>query len=502
MGVVIRQSIKVTIINTIGSIIGALSVLFIYPLKIETYGLSQAILNFSLFLMPFISFGTIPIVLKFFNKRQKSSNIIIVIAAALTVLFGLIFLVLFLVFLRPNVSSLNVLHLKTQLIEEYGWNIVGITFLMVLNSILISQSYNYERASIPNLLNNVSLKIFLPIVIISNYFGFVSQAQIPSLILYFHFTIFVILFFYVKKLGGIPSDFKALSQKEVALSSVVKASTIYGLTNLAGALATKIDVISIVGLQSLTDVGKYSLPFFMASLIEIPLGGISSISSSFIVQHLVNHEYKELDLLLKKASNSLFLVGSFIFIILFSIFEDLVNLSSNPAIFQSGFYIFIIIGLSKLIDMVFSLNNYALSYSKYYTYNIYFVSIISILNLFLTYYFTKNYGIVGTSFSILITVTVYNCMKFAFLKYKLNLNPFTKSTLKLIFIFLLLLTLSYFVNLNFSPLINIFCRGVLFSFLFLVCLKLFKPVEEIDILLFGKQGILLNYKNIIKILKG
>lgn len=479
--------------------IGALSILYIYPLSIENYGLSQAIGNFSLFLVPFIGFNANAVVINFYDHNKKDPNTILLLGFFLSAIFSVIFLIFYFLLIKPNLNSLTLLGVNPAVFNTYSFYILAMGILMVFIGTLNNQSNNLRRAVIPNLLSNVGLKIFTPLLILGTYFGIIEKDQIPMGLLVFYVLIFVLLSLYLWNLGGFPKKVSLMDIQYFKNSAVLKYSLISGLTGIASILATKIDIIAISGIKSLEDVGKYSLPYFMASLIEIPLGGIASISSPLISQYLKNDQHFELDTLLKKASNSLFLSGIFIFTVLYAIFPDLILISNKPQVFRDGLVIFIIIGVAKLIDMVTSLNTQTVSYSKYYSFNLYFVIITAISNLFFTLYFTKKYGIIGTSISILLSIIIFNFLKFLILKIKLNLNPFSKSTLIIVAIFAIEIILINNLNLTFAPLVNIVIKGSIILGVFLLLIRVLKPSDDVHELLFGQNGILTNALNWKKI---
>ena len=87
--------------------IGALSILYIYPLSIEDYGLSQAIANFSLFLVPFIGFNANAVVINFYNPHKKDPNSILLLGFFLSAIFSVIFLIVYFLVIKPNLHNLE-----------------------------------------------------------------------------------------------------------------------------------------------------------------------------------------------------------------------------------------------------------------------------------------------------------------------------------------------------------------------------------------------------------
>ena len=498
MGIVLRQSFKYTIISAAGSLIGAFSVLFIYPLSLENYGLSQAITNFGIFLVPFLGFGTNSLVINYFDNRKKNSNNILISGLILSAFYIFIFLAIYFFVIKSNIEYLNKWGFNPAIFQEHSFYILGIGITLVLISNLINQCNNMHRVVIPNLLNNVGIKVFTPVIILACYFGYLNSNQIPASLLGFYLALFICLIWYLKSLNGLPTKILKQDFSFIRNKQVIKYSLITGLTGIAGILATKIDIISIAGIKNLNDVGKYSLPYFMASLIEIPLGGIASISAPLIANHLKKNELSELDILLKKASNSLFLTGIIIFTILYAIFFDLTALSKKNEVFQNGLPIFVIIGLAKLFDMVTSLNTHTISYSKFYTFNLYFVIITAIFNVIFTFYFTLHFGIIGTAYSILFSTVLFNLLKFVAIKIKLNINPFSNSSLRILLIFGLQIVLIYFLRFTFAPIFNIGIKTAIVIILYLFWIRIFKPSDDIYELLFGKEGVLRNFRKFMK----
>ena len=70
MGIVIKQSIKNTIITFIGFGIGAINVMYMYPVFLgkEYLGLTNYILSAANILYPILSFGIQNTLIKFFNE--------------------------------------------------------------------------------------------------------------------------------------------------------------------------------------------------------------------------------------------------------------------------------------------------------------------------------------------------------------------------------------------------------------------------------------------------
>ena len=66
MGVIKRQGIKQSLVNYFAVAVGAISVVFIYPLDRGTYGLARFIIDGGMFIAPFLMLGFSSVTIRFF----------------------------------------------------------------------------------------------------------------------------------------------------------------------------------------------------------------------------------------------------------------------------------------------------------------------------------------------------------------------------------------------------------------------------------------------------
>lgn len=496
MGIVVRQSIKYSILSAFGSIVGALSVLFIYPLDLHQYGYANGLNSLIVFAGPMLGFSCNAIVTKYHHSKILGAAQSFKLASIFTIASAFLFIGTLLIFKNALFTYLLSIGFDTSFFEQ---NLVSILIggvCLAFIALLTNLSANYQRTVVPNLILNLGIKFVFPVMIVGVYLSYLSPTFIPIIINSYYVIAFVALLVYVKKLNAFQHFFSTKITWKNIPKSVYTFTFISGFTGLANLLANKLDIISLAGLGSMDDIGKYSIIFFIASFIEIPMAGISSISAPIIAKHFANDEITELNQLLKKVSDTLFLAGIFLFTTILSVFSNLGELSGHASLFQDGLTIFYMLGAAKLIDMVTSLNTHAISYSKIYHYNLYFVIISAILNVFLSFYLTKSFGIIGTSASILCSVTLFNLLKLVLLKIKFNLNPFSYKSLKIVLILGIQLLLVHYLQVDFHPIISIFVNGFLAVVTFLVLLKIICPEPELNEKIFSKNGILRNLLNI------
>ena len=76
MGVIKRQGIKQSLVNYFAVVVGAVSVIFIYPLDRETYGLARFVIDGGMFIAPFMMLGFSSVTIRFFPffKDEKKGT--------------------------------------------------------------------------------------------------------------------------------------------------------------------------------------------------------------------------------------------------------------------------------------------------------------------------------------------------------------------------------------------------------------------------------------------
>jgi O-antigen/teichoic acid export membrane protein len=215
-----------------------------------------------------------------------------------------------------------------------------------------------------------------------------------------------------------------------------------GLNALSANVTVRIDAIMIPLLLSLSSNGTYLILMFISNTIGIPNTSLNQIASPVVSESLENGDMQNIDNIYKKTSLNSFIIGAILFIILWAILPDIVSFMAKNNEIQPYLFVFFYLGIAKLIDMLTSVNTYIIIYSKYYRYNLLFLSTLAFLNIVLNYILILDYGIVGAAMATAISMALYNIFKLIFIQIKFNLFPFTKSTLSIVLISILVFFIS------------------------------------------------------------
>lgn len=486
MGIIQRQGIKNSIISYLGVAIGAFSILFIYTRDEakDIYGYSIFLTSMADFLIPFASLGVTTLVVKFFPKFQddnKGDRGFLMLLLGLYSMSFCLFLLLLYVFRDTFFSLLTSLYIDPNMILESNIHIVlPITFLSGLILILMHHCSNHMRIVVPEIIRSLGYKIWLPLIVVAFVSANMDREMFSQALVLFFLVATILLFIYAFLIGSVQ-----ISKPDPAIVSANKnemASYAFfsGLNAIGTQLAFKIDAIMISLLLDYKSTALYFILLFMASVIEKPTSAIIKIASPIISKSWENNDKAEIDVIYKKSSINLLIIGIPVFLMIWFGLRDLDVISAGSKNFFDGRYIFLLLGLAKLFDMGTSVNSQIIFYSAKYKYSLLFIIILGVSNVVLNYYFITTYGLIGAAMATFVALVFFNLMKLIFIKASFDLQPFTTATLKLMLLALPVVLTLYLIPSMSNPFLNIIKNGILVVILYCPLIFISKVSPDIN----------------------
>jgi O-antigen/teichoic acid export membrane protein len=192
------------------------------------------------------------------------------------------------------------------------------------------------------------------------------------------------------------------------------------------------------------------------------------------------HENKhdELNALYKKTSINLQVVGGLVMLGIFVNINQLYEMV--PKDYSGGILVVFMIGISKYFDLILGNNNAIIFNTKYYKTVLFLGVALVVLTIVLNMIFIPIYGIMGSAFATLLSITLYSLAKLLFVVKRLNLYPFTIQTLYSIIITFIMFLLFYFWKFPFHPIISIGLKSALVTILYVYINYKFAISAEIN----------------------
>ena len=462
MGIVIKQSIKNTIITYIGFGIGAINTLFMYGqfLGDTFYGLVGFILSAANIMMPLMAFGVHNTLVKFYNEyeteEKKSQFLTFVLVLPL-----LIVLPISLIGYFGYHQIAELLSQKNPIVYDYVWQIPVIGLCMGYFEIFYAWVKVHMQSVYGSFVKEVLLRILISIFLFAVYFDVISPQQFVFALMGIYFLSLLTMFFYAMKVK--------LPHLKLVFPDNYKAILTYCFfIILSGSVATlllDVDKFMLNFYIDIDNIAFYSVAIFIATVIAVPSRAMHQITYPITAKLMSEKKHDELNELYKKSSITLQVIGGLILI------GILVNINQlytvMPAGYSEGVAVVFLIGVSKYFDLILGNNNSIIFNSKYYRAVLFLGLFLVFLTVSLNMVFIPLYGLNGAAIATLISITLYSLAKLLFVVLKMDLFPFTMNTIKALGVTLISFILFYYWDFSFHPFVNIVLKSILVTIFYL-----------------------------------
>lgn len=428
----------------------------------DEIGLMRAVMSIALLLSVFSSFGTGAVIIRYFplkGSTQEALNQLftfglVVVLCAFTVLAAALY--------TFSDAFFHFFEDKSPEVGQYLLLISVLILQMTIFNLLEITARSQKQIVIPNMIRDLVYKILHALLIVLFGYGFfdINEYLYGVAAIYCVLILVLSIFTFVKY--KIRLDF-SLTSKRADFKTLFNYSTIGILTGLGYVLMVQVDQVMITKLLGLTENGIYTTAIFMVIAVEVPSRFISQIATTVISDKLAQSDTAGLEDVYKKASINQFILGALIYSLVLINLNSLYIIMPNGQKFNDGWWVFMVMGLVKLMDMTFSLNGEIIGYSKHYKFNLYALIILSLIAIILNFLLIPPFGIMGAALATFIAYILFNIVKYWFVKKKYGISPFGIKNITGIVSFLALLTLSFQFNAVSNPYYDILLRSTLFG---------------------------------------
>ena len=475
MGIVIKQSFKNTLSTYIGFGIGAVNSLFLYTnfLTDDYYGLVAFVLSAANIMLPFMAFGVQNALIKFYSTfRTKNSlnsfltlmlflPLVFIIPTGLLGAFGYDFIA-------------GLLSDKNPLVYDYVWHIYITAIAMAYFEIFFAWSKVQMKTVFGNIMREIFHRFCIMILLCCVYMNWINVEIFIVGVVAVYVARMLIMKIYAYALRFPVFKFNKIEN----ISSVLKYSFLIIIAGSIAMVILDLDKFMIGQYLEIENVAYYSVAIFIATVISVPQRSMHQIMMPITAKFLNDNNKEDLLNLYQKSSLSLLVISGLIFLLIVLNINMLYQLL--PEKFTGGLFVVFIVGLAKLYDNMLGNNNAILFNSDYYRVVLFFGVLLAVLAVVLNMIFIPIYGINGSAFATFMAILLYNTLKLVFVKLKLNMQPFSVSTFKVLLLLIVLGFGFYYIEFPFHPIVNIFIKSILVSLVYLIVVYKFNLSEDIN----------------------
>lgn len=449
MGIVKKQGIQNTVISYIGSVLGFVNKLLLFPkiFLLEQVGMLNVLLGFSVLYGRISGLGVYNVILKFFpHYKDKGKKAFFLLILKWTMVGFCVVSTIFYAF-QPYIRE--VLFQKAPLLQNYFYWIVPFSFLILLFEVLESYSRALLKSVVPSFLRDFGLRFLMTTAILCYYFEFISFDLFVLLFAFTYLFAVLAMLAYLIYLGALKVG---QNEQKLSLTQLFKFGFFVFLAESSVLLISTIDSLMLTSYTGLSAAGVYTTMIYLVSAFLIPYGALSKIAGPIIPRLWKENNTDQIQKLYVQFSRTNFFIGAVLFLLIhFNIellFHDYGYFTLLPAAYGEGIIVFSVVGLARLFDVLYGINGAILVNSSRYKTDLVFVVTLVLLTILTNRLLIPTWGITGAVIASFISIVIINITRGIYLRNTFGFKLFDRNALLLVSIFALVFGVSFLLTFN------------------------------------------------------
>jgi len=481
MGVVKKQVYKNTFISYLGIIIGYVNLVMLYPkfLSTEEIGLIQLLISVGIFYSLISALGAPGIIVRFFphyRTEDKLHSGFIQWMGLFSIAGFLGCTILFLMF-KPLITAAYIEH--SALFVDYYYFVIPLGFFTVFFNFFEAVGKVIYQTIYSSFLKDVLLRLLTTVVVIFYAKNLITFDDFVLIYVGLNGLVSILLFLSLIRSGKfslkLPSNrFVAIKQKDVINYGLYTL-----LTGIVYVLLQKVDILMLSSMTGLSEQGVYSTFFNIALIISVPAQALSRTTYQLVSDSWKERDMKNVNNIYCKTSIIQMVIGSLLFVGVIINKDNLLDILKKPE-FALQFDVFVLIGLSFLVDITGGLNLHIISVSDKYRLVTLVTVVSSICCVVLNYFLIPSMGGIGAALAYLITVIGINFYNWLYIKQTFKMQPFTSKHIIVIAVSVLCYVVGYYFWKMPELYLDIFVRSSVVTLIFCSLIYVFKVSPDIN----------------------
>lgn len=432
----------------------------------EQNGIIKLLVSYSLLFAQFASLGFQTATVRFFpyfKDKKKGHNGFFPLLSLVGVLgFGL-FLIVYYLIKGPIIEYESG---KNSAFANYFFLILPLTFFFLYFNLFDIYSRVLLKSTAGTFLKELLQRLMILLAILLYIFEIISfwEFTVSYVAILSLPTVFLFIYLIYKGEIFIKPDFNFLKGDLIkSLTSLSIYGVFIGFSQIA---ISQIDSILINFFKDTAHTGIYAITFYYGTLVILPSRALFRIAPSFIAEAFKKNDMDQIRNIQYKSCLNQLLVGTGIFLLLWLNIDNVFKIL--PQEYISGKYVILFIGLANLISMAGGLSSQIITNSKFYRYNGLFVIIYLSMTVILNIVFIPILGIKGAALAAMVSMLVFNILKFIYIYYKFNIQPYRNSHIRILLIGVIAYIITSLFTYPEHLILNIALKSSLFSILFIL----------------------------------
>ncbi len=396
------------------------------------YGLIGTFLAISIVMYSFANLGMLSYIYKFYpyynDNLPPEKNDLITWALCVSTA-GFILVMLGGWFFKDLVIQKFGAH-SADLVKYYYW-IFPLGLGLTLYNLLEAYAWQLKQSVFTSYLREIQFRLFSIILVVLFLTGTIKSFSLFIKIYSFGYLLLSLILlttliinrqlFFTFSISRVTKKFR---RKIMVLAGLTwSGGLVFSIANFFAVI-----VIAAVIPEGLKFAGIYTLAQYVSSLIQAPQRGIIAASIAPLSKAWKDKDYEKINRIYQRSSINQLLFSVGMFVLIWINFKDGVSTFDLKKDYLDAQYIFLFIGLTKVIDMGTGLNSQIIVTSTFWRFDFFTGILLLAITLPLNYVLAKKLGAIGPAIADLITFTIYNSIRYLFLFRKFGMQPFNANT--------------------------------------------------------------------------
>lgn len=429
-----RQSIISSFVIYIGYAVGLLNTYFFARFFTPAeYGLTSIFIAIATMMMAFATLAMPSYIHKFYPyyKDHLPPNKIDMMTWALLICSIGFLLVMIAGWVFKDLVIRKFGEHSPELLSYYYW-IFPMGFGLTIYTVLEAYAWNVGKPILTNFLKEALWRLFTTVLIVLFVTKIIGDFDLFIKLFAFGFPfIAVTLFFYLVKTKKIHLQFSISKVSRRFFKKIVSLCLFVYSSMLITTLSQVFDSIVIAAIldDGMAKAGIFNLAQILNSVILAPQRAVIAASIPHLSRAWKEKNQPLLQRIYQRSSLNMLIFATGIFILIALNYTDAIRIFRLRDEYLLGFNAFIVLGLTRIVDMGTGVNAQIIGTSTYWRFELISGAVLIILMLPLTIILTRQYDILGPAIASLISITIYNIIRIIFLWKKFKLFPFTIQSL-------------------------------------------------------------------------
>lgn len=448
MGVVVRQSIKGTIMNYLGVVVGFITTFFIITkyLTTEEVGLTRVLVDASILLSSLAQVGTNTSAIRYYpyfkDEKERDHGFF---GWTLIVPFAgfIIFMIFFFIFKQPIVDYFSK---NSVLFVDYIYFVIPMAFFMIYLTVFETNSNLLMHIVVPKFIREVGIRLMTLVVYLLYAFRVISLDGMVICLCLTYVIATLLNIIYLLSLKRVSFKIQPAFITKWLRKDFIFYTLFLIATSLAGNLIPVLNTFFVSGKLGLAIAGINTIAVYIANIVEMPYRSLSAISRPYISQGMKDNNIQEVNSLVKSISLHQFLASVLIFFLIWINIDLIYNILPNGDIYYKAKWVVLFLSFVKIFNTTLNISVTVLSYSKYYYYSLIFTAILTTVAIILNIKLIPIYGMEGAALASLFSYMIYYLIVLSVLWWKIKVSPFSMKELYVLLIVIALFIMNYIIT--------------------------------------------------------